>query len=237
MRGEHEPPPQGRRWRGALRCRDRGLQPPPHFTPTLFPWGTGSQGTRAPSCKLERTQASWACPPPRLLTQLPPLAPDGEELLPQQLHVQVQPAGSFACQGGDAEGLVGAEGSHVVGRRGPPSAPSLPTPGQWPCRAPTRGDPAGHGGFLKPRAAQLLIQIFQELGMGEEPVSHRRGEGMNGTPCLGWETRQPRGQQAPGLGQRDRGGTPYPGFHQQLPCDGEHGGEAEGGAHCGGKRG
>lgn len=43
VRGEHKPPPQGRSQRGALRCRDRELQPPPHFTPTLPSWGTGSQ--------------------------------------------------------------------------------------------------------------------------------------------------------------------------------------------------
>lgn len=33
-------------------------------------------------------------------------------------------------------------------------------------------------------------------------------------------------------GQRDCGVMPYPGFHQQLPSDSEHGGEAKGGAHC-----
>lgn len=72
--------------------------------------------------------------------------------------------------------------------------------------------------------------------MGKEPVSSWRG-GATGTPCPRWETRQPRGQQAPRLGQQDWQGTPYPGFHQQLPRDGEHSGEAEGGAHCGKRRG
>lgn len=52
--------------------------------------------------------------------------------------------------------------------RGAPRPPHAPL--SQPA-APTRADPVGHGGFLKPRAAQLLIQIFQELGMGEEPVS------------------------------------------------------------------
>lgn len=45
------------------------------------------------------------------------------------------------------------------------------------------------------------------------------------------------GAVTPELGQRDWGETPYPGFHQQLPSDGEHGGEAKGGAHCSGRRG
>lgn len=53
-----------------------------------------------------------------------------------------------------------------------------------------------------------------------------------------WETKQPWGQSPPKLGQRDwGGGTSYPGFHQELPSDSEHDGEAKGGAHCGGRRG
>lgn len=45
------------------------------------------------------------------------------------------------------------------------------------------------------------------------------------------------GAVTPELGQRDWGETPYPRLHQQLPGDGEHGGEAKGGAHCSGRRG
>lgn len=71
---------------------------------------------------------------------------------------------ALPAKGKDTEGLVGLEGSHVVGQKGPQSVlkppPPPPTPGQQPCRAPTGGDPAGHGGFLEPCAAQLLIQVF-----------------------------------------------------------------------------
>lgn len=45
------------------------------------------------------------------------------------------------------------------------------------------------------------------------------------------------GAVTPEAGAEGLGGDTLPGFHQQLPSDGEHGGEAKGGAHCGGRRG
>lgn len=114
-------------------------------------------GPNAPSARLEGTQCPLAHA--RLLTQLPPLAPDGKELLPQHLHVQIQPAGSFACWG-ETQGAQEGMRVPLWWGRGSPNPPRAPL-----CQgaAPTRADPVGHSGFLKPCAAQLLIQVLQEL--------------------------------------------------------------------------
>lgn len=88
------------------------------------------------------------------------------------------------------------------GARGVPLAPQVPLAPHAIPWAPTRCDPAGHGGLLKPRAAQLLIQVLQELRVGR---SHQGRACHNpGSPTvLGTQRPQPGSQR----GQLTRGFT------------------------------
>lgn len=144
---------------------------------------------------------------------------------------------ALPAKGKDTEGLVGLEGSHVVGQKGPQSVLKHPPPPQL-----LASSRAGHPPeeILRDTAASSsLVQLnCSSRSSRSWEWARSPSAAVNGTPCPGWQTRQPRGPQAPRLGQWDPGTTtPYPRFHQQLPCDGEHGGEAEGGAHCGGRKG
>lgn len=85
-------------------------------------------------------------------------------------------------------------------------APSPPHAPFFQPAAPTRADPVGHSGFLKPCAAQLLIQVFQELGMGEEPVSGCWGHEWLPKPKVGDQAAPEAVTSkawAEGLGRRD----------------------------------
>lgn len=62
--------------------------------------------------------------------------------------------------------------------------------------------------------------------------SHEQGTRVTPRELGGQAAPQLRDTKTPG-GASQEGVAPYPGFHQQLPRDGEHSGEAKWSAHCG----
>lgn len=177
-----------------MRCQGGGLQPPARCASILPPRGRDSWGTSAPSARLEGIHRPRLAPPAGSLTQLPPLALEGEELLPQRLHVQVQPAESFTCQGGDIKGLTGAEGSFVWGR-GPPPCPEPP---------PSCAEHPPEEILRNTVASSSIVQLncssrsSRSWGWVRNSLAAGGGGRQWPPPWQGWVTRQPWGQHPPG---------------------------------------
>ena len=196
MRGEHEPPPQGRRLRGALRCWDGGLQPAPLLTPTLPPWGTGNQCSQ---CRAGEDSGILG-----LLA--PPGSSPSFHLLFRRATNSSRSSSTFKFSQQEAlpareETPRGSQGLRG-GAEGPPVCPEPPQ--SQPAAVPGTHQRRSGGTRRLPRAScsSAARPGLPGAGNGRGAREQPAGGDGNGTPRPGWET--------PGWGS-GTGADPLPG--------------------------